>query len=110
MKVQEQVRQYRVSLAEHLPLVLQMRVAVHPQSQQMWFIASQPAFPATPTQTVDCSLGPGKADITVTAPLGTGLQYRLDAGAYQSGTSFINVADGNHTISVRNSSGCVYYR
>ena len=70
-------------------------------------ISSQPVFPATPTQTVDCSLGPGKADITVTAPLGTGLQYRLDAGVYQSGRSFLNVADGNHTISVRNSSGCI---
>ena len=70
-------------------------------------IAAQPVSPASPTETVDCALGSGKASVTVTGPIGTGLQYRLDAGNYQAGTSFINVADGNHTISVRNSSGCI---
>lgn len=66
----------------------------------------QPASPASPEQTVDCTLGFGKAAVAVTSPTGTGLQYRLDAGVYQNGTSFTNVANGNHTITVRNSSLC----
>lgn len=69
-------------------------------------INAQPASPATPTQTFDCSLGSGKAVVTVTSPLGAGLQYRLDAGTYQTGTIFTGVANGNHTITVRNSLLC----
>ena len=41
-----------------------------------------------PTQTVDCSLGFGQAVVNVTGPLGAGYEYRLDAGTYQTGTSF----------------------
>ena len=66
----------------------------------------QPATPGIPVQTVDCSLGTGKAVVTVTSPLGAGLEYRLDAGVYQTGTVFTAVANGNHAITVRNSSGC----
>jgi gliding motility-associated-like protein len=66
-----------------------------------------PATPASPTVTVDCTLGFGKAAVALTSPLGTGLQYRLDAGTYQNGTTFLNVANGSHTVSVRNAPGCV---
>jgi gliding motility-associated-like protein len=69
-------------------------------------IPAQPLVPAVPVQTVDCSLGFGKAVVTVTSPTGTGLTYSLDARTYQSGTSFSNVVNGSHSISVRNSSGC----
>ncbi|MBW6500017.1 MAG: gliding motility-associated C-terminal domain-containing protein [Bacteroidales bacterium] len=69
-------------------------------------INGPPASPASPVQTVDCSQGYGKAIVTVTAPTGSGLTYRLDGGTYQSSASFVNVADGSHTITVRNSSGC----
>jgi large repetitive protein len=69
-------------------------------------INAQPASPAVPAETIDCSLGAGKARITVTSPVESGLQYRLDGGAFQSNTSFINIANGPHTISVINSSGC----
>jgi gliding motility-associated-like protein len=69
-------------------------------------INAQPVSPPVPLQTVDCSQGIGRAVVTVTGPLGSGLEYRLDGGAYQSGTSFASVANGNHTITVRNSSGC----
>ncbi len=62
--------------------------------------------PAAPVQTVDCALGSDPAVVTVTSPVGAGYEYRLDAGAYQTGTMFSNVANGNHTITVRNSSGC----
>ena len=70
-------------------------------------INPQPPLPAAPVQTVDCSLGYGSAVVTVTSPTGSGYQYALDAGGFQSGTSFNNVANGNHTITVKNSSGCV---
>jgi gliding motility-associated-like protein len=69
-------------------------------------IASQPSYPASPTQTVDCTTGPGKAVVTVTAPRGTELTYSLDNGTYQSSTVFNNVTEGNHAITARNSSGC----
>jgi gliding motility-associated-like protein len=69
-------------------------------------INAQPASPATPTQTFDCSLGAGKAVVTVTSPLGAGLEYRLDAGTYQTGTIFTGVVNGNHTLTVRNALGC----
>ena len=69
-------------------------------------INKQPVSPASPLQTVDCSPGFGKAIVNVTSPAGTGLQYQLDGGAFQNGTSFSNVANGNHNVTVRNSSGC----
>jgi gliding motility-associated-like protein len=69
-------------------------------------IKAAPAVPAIPAHTTDCSLGSGEAVVRVTSPTGTGLTYRLDDGAYQSGTSFSHVQDGNHTITVRNSIGC----
>jgi len=69
-------------------------------------IPAQPVSPAIPVQTVDCTLGSGKAVVKVTSPVGTGLTYSLDGGSYQSGTSFLNVVNGNHSITVKNSSGC----
>ena len=69
-------------------------------------IAVQPSSPPVPVQNVDCTLGSGKATVTVTSPTGTGLTYSLDAGTYQSGTSFLNVSNGSHSITVKNSSGC----
>ena len=69
-------------------------------------IPAQPASPANPVQTIDCTLGIGKAKVTVTSPTGTGLTYCLDGGAYQSGTSFSNVVNGSHSVTVKNSAGC----
>ena len=69
-------------------------------------INAQPPSPATPSQTTDCSLGSGNATITVTNPVGAGLDYRLDGGLYQTGLVFTGVVNGSHTITVRNTSGC----
>lgn len=63
--------------------------------------------PAVPSQTVDCTLGFNFAVVTVTTPSETGLNYRLDAGTWQTSNVFTNVANGTHTVSVRNSSLCV---
>ncbi len=69
-------------------------------------IPAQPASPSIPVQTVDCTLGMGKAVVRVTSPVGTGLTYSLDGLTFQSGTSFSNVTNGTHSIVVKNSSGC----
>ena len=69
-------------------------------------IDPQPASPAVPVQSVDCSLGQGHAKVTVTSPVGVGLEYSLDAGPYQAATLFDPVLNGSHFLSVRNTSGC----
>ena len=69
-------------------------------------IPAQPVSPGSPVQTVDCTQGSGKAVVKVTSPTGTGLNYSLDGGLFQSGTSFSSVGDGSHIITVKNSSGC----
>jgi len=69
-------------------------------------IDAQPTSPAAPAQTVDCSLGFGLATVTVTSPVGAGLQYSLDGNSYVSSPVFTAVANGSHYFSVRNLAGC----
>jgi gliding motility-associated-like protein len=69
-------------------------------------INTQPPTPPLPVQTVDCTQGYGKAVITVSYPTGSGYEYRIDAGTYQTSNIFSNVANGSHTITVKNSYGC----
>jgi gliding motility-associated-like protein len=70
-------------------------------------INAQPESPAIPAETTDCAAGPGFASVIVTSPISADLEYRLDAGPYQAGTTFTNVANGSHTITVLNTvTGC----
>ena len=46
--------------------------------------------------------------VTVTTPVGTGYQYRLDQGAAQTDPEFVNVGAGNHTITVFNTANCLF--
>ena len=69
-------------------------------------INAQPASPASPVQSVDCTLGFGHAVVTVTSPTGPGLEYSLDGGNYQAATIFSSVINGSHYLSVRNAAGC----
>ncbi len=66
----------------------------------------QPPALNTPSQSIDCSPGFGNATVIVTSPTGAGLEYSLDGGGYQTSVTFTGVANGNHSISVRNGSGC----
>ena len=71
-------------------------------------INPQPATPAAPTLTAvqpTCAVATGS--ITVTAPVGEELQYSINGGAYQSGTTFNNLAAGTYNVTVRNSAGCI---
>ncbi len=65
-----------------------------------------PPVPAVPAHSVNCSLGAGNGVVTVTSPVGSGLEYRLNSGAWQTATTFNGVANGNYTITVRNAAGC----
>ena len=67
-------------------------------------IAPQPPSPAIPVHSIECA--PDNTSVRVLSPTGSGFQYKLDAGVYQNGTLFSNVAIGSHSITVRNSSGC----
>lgn len=78
---------------------------VSPASASITVNAPLPV-PAAPVQTVDCSAGAGSAVVTVTSPVGTGYQYSLDGGSYQTSNIFSSVNNGNHTITVRNASNC----
>jgi gliding motility-associated-like protein len=66
--------------------------------------------PAVPVHTVDCALGFGRATVTISSPLGTGLEYSLVGSIatypYQPSPIFLNVANDSYVITVRNSSGC----
>ncbi|HEX2920043.1 MAG TPA: gliding motility-associated C-terminal domain-containing protein [Bacteroidales bacterium] len=69
-------------------------------------INEPPSAPSEPIERIDCFLGTSLAIITVTSPRGTGYQYRLDDGAYTGNPVFTSIRNGNHTITVRNESGC----
>ncbi len=69
-------------------------------------INNQPPTPSNPVHTIDCTLGSNQSIINVSSPVGTGLEYRLDNGTFQSLTTFVGVADGSHSITVRSSNGC----
>jgi gliding motility-associated-like protein len=65
-----------------------------------------PAGPAAPTVTTgqpDCTVAGGT--ITITAPLGIGLEYSIDGTNFQSSPLFITGA-GTYTVTVRNAAGC----
>ncbi|MEL1244741.1 T9SS type B sorting domain-containing protein [Flavobacterium sp. DGU11] len=70
-------------------------------------IDTQPATPAAPTlSAVQPSCGVPTGSITVTSS-GANYTYNIDGGIFQSGITFTNVAPGPHTITAKNTSGCV---
>jgi gliding motility-associated-like protein len=73
----------------------------------MLTVAAGPVRPDPPTLTTiqpDCSGNPGS--ITVTAPLGAGLQYSMNGSAYQSSTTFSNLTEALYLIKVKDATGC----
>jgi hypothetical protein len=55
------------------------------------------------TNQILCNGGVGS--ITANA-VGTGLQYKLNSGAYQTSNTFSNLAGGSYTITVKNAANC----
>src|SRR5207253_2992421 len=72
-------------------------------------VNAQPPTPSTPVVNVTqptCTIATGT--ITVTSPVGAGLNYSIDGINYSNTTGvFINVPSGNYTVTVKNSSTCV---
>lgn len=62
-------------------------------------------FSSTSTPSTVCS-GTGNGSITVTVTGGTGLNYRLNTGTYQSTPTFSNLAAGSYSVWVKNAGGC----
>ncbi|MCO4294329.1 hypothetical protein NF867_15815, partial [Solitalea sp. MAHUQ-68] len=71
-------------------------------------INAQPLTPATPTaSTVQPTCTVGTGSITVTAPLGAGLEYSIDDTNYQASTSFTGLVTNTYNLTVRNAQGCI---
>jgi hypothetical protein len=67
-----------------------------------------PGAPTAPVATVTqptCTQATGT--ITITAPVGAGLEYSINGTTWQSGTVFSNVNPGTYTVSVKNAGGCI---
>lgn len=69
-------------------------------------INPSPSITSAPVTRIDCSQGTGRAVVTVTNPTGSGLEYRIDNGSFQSSRVFSGIANGSHVIVVRNAAGC----
>ena len=66
-----------------------------------------PIVPVAATTTVTqptCDVATGS--ITITSPIGAGLEYSIDGTTFQSGTTFANLAAGAYTITTQNAGGC----
>lgn len=71
-------------------------------------VNAAPTPPATATATTlqpNCARPDGT--ITVTAPVGAGLEYNINGGTYQTSPVFTGLAPGNYDVKVRNAAGCV---
>jgi hypothetical protein len=68
-------------------------------------INNLPAVPTTTLVQPTCALATGS--VTITAPVGTGITYSVDGGAYSTTTTYSGLAVGNHTINVKNDPGCI---
>jgi Concanavalin A-like lectin/glucanases superfamily/HYR domain/Secretion system C-terminal sorting domain/Lectin C-type domain/SprB repeat len=74
----------------------------------LYTLNAQPASPAIPilsSTPSNCISSTGT--ITVTAPIGNDLTYKIDNGDYQLSASFSNVTTGLHTITVKNILDCI---
>ncbi len=61
---------------------------------------------ASPQISVSDNCTGATADVTVTIVSGTPTTYSLDNGTAQAGTTFVGVANGNHTIVATDANGC----
>lgn len=65
----------------------------------------RPQQPVVTTVQPGCTLSAGS--ITVTSPLGAGLEYSTDGNVYQTSPVFSALPEGTYLIRVRNTAGCV---
>ncbi len=56
---------------------------------------------------VDAIAGQTNGSITVTSPVGSGITYSLNGGAFQASTNFNNLGAGTYTVTAKTAAGCV---
>lgn len=54
----------------------------------------------------DAITGQTNGSVTVTSPIGAGIMYSINGGAYQVSTNFNNLGAGTYTISAKTIDGC----
>lgn len=72
------------------------------------FITNPPPVPAAPVMSVvqpSCTVATGS--LTITSPIGAGLNYSINGTTYQTSPVFNNLAAGSYNVIVRNLQGCV---
>lgn len=68
-------------------------------------VNAPPANPATPILVVNQPIcANDKGNISISSPLGAGLQYSIDNVNYQTNAGFTNLLPGNYNVTVKNSS------
>lgn len=67
-----------------------------------------PTAIATTVAKTHCDLSDGSITVTGTTGGKSPYTYAIDGGTYGSGTSFTNLANGDHDVSVKDANGCVY--
>lgn len=58
------------------------------------------------TTKFDAITGQTNGSVTVTSPIGAGITYSINSGAYQSSTNFNNLGAGTYTITAKTPEGC----
>jgi hypothetical protein len=58
------------------------------------------------TTKFDAITGQTNGSITVTSPIGTGVTYSINAGAFQASANFNNLAPGTYAIVAKTAAGC----
>jgi hypothetical protein len=62
---------------------------------------------AVSTTKVDAITGQTNGSITVTNPVGSGITYNVNGGAFQASTNFNNLGTGSYTVTAKTPEGCV---
>jgi hypothetical protein len=58
------------------------------------------------TTKFDAIIGQNNGSITVTNPVGSGITYKLNTGAFQASTNFNNLTAGSYAVTARTAAGC----
>ncbi len=68
-------------------------------------VPDSPVAPVIVLTQPTCTVSTGT--ITITSPTGDGLTYSINGTTYQAATTFIGVAPGSYSVTVKNGEGCV---
>jgi hypothetical protein len=58
------------------------------------------------TKTDGASVANPNGSITITQPVGSGITYSINGGAFVATTTFANLTSGNYTVTAKNANGC----